>query len=200
MDGELFRWIMAGAHVLVMPVAAYHRIRSQASGERLDRRQEGWAVLLLLRPFGLAAMVGLVTYMIRPSSMAWASLPLPLWLRWLGVVSLAIGGGLLAWTLHTLGPNLTDTVVTRRSHTLVTSGPYHWVRHPFYDAAALWIFGNALAAANGFVLATGAVAAMWLIIRTRREEANLLARFGGHYQAYTARTGRFLPGVGKSRP
>jgi protein-S-isoprenylcysteine O-methyltransferase Ste14 len=197
MDSDLFRWIMVAAHLMVMPAAVYHRIQSRVPGERLDRRQEGWVALLLLRPFGLAAMVGLVAYMMHPTSMAWASLPLPLWLQWSGVVSLASGGALLVWTLHTLGANLTDTVVTRRDHTLVTSGPYHWVRHPFYDSAALWIFGNA-AAANGFVLATGAVAAMWLVIRTRREEANLVARFGAHYQEYMARTGRFLPGAGRS--
>ncbi len=40
-------------------------------------------------------------------------------------------------TLRSLGKNLTDTVVTRRAHTLVTSAPYRWVRHPFYDALAL---------------------------------------------------------------
>jgi protein-S-isoprenylcysteine O-methyltransferase Ste14 len=27
---------------------------------------------------------------------------------------------------------LTDTLVTRREHTLITHGPYRWVRHPFY--------------------------------------------------------------------
>lgn len=198
MSDDLFRWIMVGAHVVVMPVGLYHRLRSRVPGERLDRRQEGWVVLLILRPFGLAAMIGLVTYMIRPSSMAWASLPLPTWLRWTGVVSLVIGGALVAWTLHTLGRNLTDTVVTRSEHTLVTDGPYHWVRHPFYDAAAFWIFGNALAAASGFVMATGAVAAVMLIARTRREEENLLARFGARYQAYISRTGRFLPVVWRS--
>lgn len=35
-----------------------------------------------------------------------------------------LGGGLLIWTLRTLGANLTDTVITRKEHTLVTSGPY----------------------------------------------------------------------------
>jgi len=48
-----------------------------------------------------------------------------------------LGGGLLIWTLRTLGANLTDTVITRKEHTLVTSGPYRWVPHPFYDAVGL---------------------------------------------------------------
>lgn len=87
------------------------------------------------------ASVSLIAFLIDPSDMAWSSLPLPAWARWAGVAVSAMGGGLLTWTLVRLGPNLTDTVVTRREHTLVTRGPYRFVRHPFYHvphvAAAL---------------------------------------------------------------
>ncbi len=69
----------------------------------------------------------------------------------------ADGLGLLTWTLRGLGTDLTDTVVTRRAHTLVTHGPYRWVRHPFCDALALLIVAMALIAANWFILATGVV-------------------------------------------
>jgi protein-S-isoprenylcysteine O-methyltransferase Ste14 len=97
------------------------------------------------------------------------------------------------WTFHCLGLNLTDTVVTRRAHTLVTSGPYRWVRHPFYGCVALFTTGSAVVAANWFMAVTGALT-IWLItVRTRTEEAHLLARFGPSYEAYRARTGRFLP-------
>ena len=44
--------------------------------------------------------------------------------------------------------NLTDTVVTRKEHTLVTSGPYRWVRHPFYSAFGLAVLANSVTAAN----------------------------------------------------
>jgi hypothetical protein len=56
--------------------------------------------------------------------MAWSSVFIPLWMRWLGVALGVMAGVLLTWTLQTLGSNLMDTVVTRREHTLVTSGPY----------------------------------------------------------------------------
>jgi protein-S-isoprenylcysteine O-methyltransferase Ste14 len=36
---------------------------------------------------------------------------------------------------------------------------------------------------------------MLIVIRTRREEERLLARFGDEYRKYTERTGRFLPGI-----
>jgi protein-S-isoprenylcysteine O-methyltransferase Ste14 len=106
---------------------------------------------------------------------------------------------LLAWTLPNLGRNLTDTVVTRRAHTLVTKGPYRWVRHPFYDCIALLIMGTSLVAANWFLLLTGAVLFALLVVRTRTEEELLIERFGDAYRNYMGRTGRFLPRIMASR-
>ena len=82
--------------------------------------------------------------------MAWSSLPFPHSLRWAGVGIGIPGGALLLWTFNTLGPNLTDTVVTRKTHTLVTRGAYHWVRHPFYDSGALSVLADSLVASNWF--------------------------------------------------
>jgi protein-S-isoprenylcysteine O-methyltransferase Ste14 len=84
-------------------------------------------------------------------------------------------------------------VVTRREHTLVTSGPYRWVRHPFYAAVALMVLANGLVAANWFLLMTGGLLFGLLAIRSRREEDNLVARFGEQYRDYIRSTGRFLP-------
>ena len=104
-----------------------------------------------------------------------------------------MGAGLLLWTFRTLGPNLTDTVVTRKAHTLVTRGPYRWVRHPLYDSAAALIVAMSLMAANWSVLVVGAFVLLLLIARTRTEEQKLRARFGESYRAYESRTGRFFP-------
>ena len=46
MTDELpFRLALAALFLLLVPVGVYHRVRSQATGERLDRRQEGLFVL-----------------------------------------------------------------------------------------------------------------------------------------------------------
>ena len=193
---QTFRTVLIVGSVIVFPIVAYHRLKSQATREKLDRRQEGLFILLTLRPVGVAGMLGLIAYMVNPSWMAWSLVPLPEWLRWTGVGVGVLAAGLLIWTLRSLGKNLTDTVVTRTDHTLVTTGPYRWVRHPFYDAAALCVVANSLVAANWFLFLTGGLAFVLMIVRTRTEEEELLARFGGSYRAYKERTWRFFPRIG----
>jgi len=177
----------------VFPIGIYHRVQSQATGESLDRRQEGLLILATLRPIGMILWLGVIAYMINPAWMAWSSMSLPAWLRWTGLAACAIGGALMIWTFRRLGKNLTDTVVTRREHTLVTNGPYRFVRHPFYVSGALFALGTSFVAANWFLFAGGVLFVVLIIMRTRTEEEKLLTRFGDGYQAYKERTGRFVP-------
>ena len=188
-----FRPVLVVGFLAFVLITLYHRLRSWASGEKLERRQEGLFILATLRPVGLMLWLGVIAYMVNPAWMAWSSVPLPAWLRWTGVGVFAITTALLTWTLRSLGRNLTDTVVTRRAHTLVTHGAYRWVRHPFYDSTALLILAMSLMAANWFLLLTGCVVVLLIVVRTRTEEAKLLARFGDAYRAYMMQTGRFVP-------
>ena len=188
-----FRPYVIGGFFVVILIALPFRIKSQATGERLDRTQEGMAMMIGLRLGGLALWAGVIAFMIDPALMAWAAIPLPSGVRWTGVALTMVTAMLLIWTLRSLGPNLTDTVVTRATHTLVTRGPYRWVRHPFYDCMALFVISIALMMANWFVIVAGGVLFTLLAIRSRTEERKLLERFGEPYRAYRARTGGFLP-------
>ena len=196
-EEQIFRLVLIAGLITLCPVGIYHRLRSQASGERLDRRQEGLFILLTLRPLGLAAMLGLLAYAINPASMGWSQVGVPSWLRWCGVGIGVPAGILLTCVFRNLGPNLTDTVVTRERHTLVTTGPYRWVRHPFYVASALALMVNSLVTANWFIALTGSLTVALLVVRTQTEEAKLVERFGGEYRDYMARTGRFWPSFTK---
>lgn len=188
-----FRIILILAFAVIAPIGAYHRLKSQATREKLDRRQEGWFMLVTLRPVAFAGMAGLVTYMINPAWMAWSSVALSSWLRWTGVAFGIVGGLLLVATFRSLGKNLTDTVVTRAAHTLVTKGPYRWVRHPFYLATALAVIANSLVTTNWFLALTGGICVGLLVWRTKIEEEKLIERFGDDYMEYMKRTGQFLP-------
>jgi protein-S-isoprenylcysteine O-methyltransferase Ste14 len=195
-DDQTFRIVLAIGMLAILPIAIYRRVRSQASGESLDRWQEGAFILFTLRPLGIAAMLSVLCFVIDPAWMSWSSVPLPAWLRWIGVAIGALGGALLVWTLKHLGENLTDTVVTRQKHMMITSGPYAYVRHPFYVSAALAFLANSLVTANWFVLVTGGLAFALLVMRCRTEEAKLIERFGDAYRDYMRRTGRFWPRAG----
>ncbi len=194
-----FRPIVVVAFFTIIAIAVPFRIRSQSTGERLDRTQEGLVTMVGLRLAGFLLWGGVIAFMISPASMAWSSLPLTATPRWSGVVIVALTAILLLWTLRSLGPNLTDTVVTRRAHTLVTRGPYRWVRHPFYGCMALFLMAIVLMTANWFLLATGVACFAILAARSRTEEEKLLERFGEPYRAYQASTGRFIPGLGRGR-
>ncbi len=188
-----FRPVVIVAFFTIIAIAVPFRIRSQSTGESLDRRQEGLVTMITLRLWGLLLWGSVIAFMISPASMAWSSPPLSAPARWSGLLICGVTALLLLWTLRSLGPNLTDTVVTRRAHTLVTRGPYRWVRHPFYDCMALFMVSTAIMMANWFVLATGVVGFAILAARSRTEEDKLLERFGEPYRAYRASTGRFLP-------
>lgn len=192
-DDLPFRDVLIAGLLVVFPIGLYHRIRSHATGESLDRRQEGWFILITLRLVGVAVFAALASFLFDPALMRWSSVALPRSVRWTGVGLFAIAAALMTWAMHTLGPNLTDTVVTRQEHTLVTHGPYRWVRHPFYDTAALLAVSLAMVTANWFVLLAGVLALALLVVRTRIEEDKLLDKFGGTYERYRERTGRFLP-------
>jgi protein-S-isoprenylcysteine O-methyltransferase Ste14 len=192
---QILRAVLIVVFLMVGPVGFYHRLKSQATREKLDRWQEGLFMLATLRPVAMAFWLGVIAWMVDPDWMAWSSVPLPAWLRWTAVGVMTTACGLLVWTFRCLGKNLTDTVVTRQRHTLVMHGPYRWVRHPFYDSGALLVAAVSLIAANWFIFMTGVVVLFLLIVRTRTEEQHLVARFGDSYRAYVERTGRFLPRI-----
>ena len=195
MGETALRGVLIGVILVVIPIGLYHRLKSQATREKLDRRQEGLLILATLRPLGAAFWLGTLVWMINPRWMDWSSMQIPMAARSAGVVPLLAGAALLVWTFRSLGKNLTDTVVTRAEHTLVVHGPYRWVRHPLYSSAALMIAALSLITANWFLLVMGIVVFAVLIMRTGTEERNLVARFGDRYQQYMNRTGRFLPRV-----
>jgi protein-S-isoprenylcysteine O-methyltransferase Ste14 len=191
---SIFRSIAILGIVLTLPIGLYHRIRSQATREKLARREEGIFIMIGLRLCGLLALLALAAYLINPSWMGWASVALPTWLRWIGAI-LAVFAvpPLLFWTFHSLGKNLTDTVVTRREHTLVMHGPYRWVRHPFYDVVLLGVVSMSLLTANWLLALLGLTAFALIALRTRIEEEKLIERFGDEYRGYMERTGGFFP-------
>ncbi len=178
---------------LIMSISIYHRHRARQQGGKIPRSTEGKLFLLLRALFGLPLFLSVFAYMINPDWMTWAALPLPTWLRWCGV-----GIGLLTipleyWVFKSLGKNVSETVLTKEHHTLVTHGPYRWVRHPLYTVACAGFMALSLIAANGFMALMILLIALTLPALTRKEEALLIDKFGDAYRDYLKTTGRYLP-------
>ena len=179
--------------VLTVAVTAYHRLQAASSGEKISRKDEGYFFAAVLRLSGLCLFVATLAYVIIPASVQWASFPLPMWFRWLGIVTGILCSFMMYWTLSSLGKNLTDTVVTRAEATLVTHGPYRWVRHPFYVTTALLMASVTVLAAN-WLIGVGSLLVLGLLaVRTPKEERMLIEKFGQQYRDYTEKTGRFFP-------
>src|SRR5258708_586725 len=169
-----FRIALVVVVLLTISVTAYHRWQAAKCGEKISHKDEGYLFAIVLRLAGLLLLISTLGYVLYPASFQWASMPLPSGVRWFGA---GLGAGcsvLMYWTLSSLGKNLTDTVVTRAKATLVTHGPYRWVRHPFYVTAALLMTSATLLTANWLIGLCSLVVLTLLAIRTPKEQAMLL--------------------------
>lgn len=193
----IFRLITLLLFIIPLSVSVYYRRKAQlTSGDQIDRRQEGDFVMIALRLSGILLWLSIIAYIVYPPAVDWATIALPIWLRWTGVLGSIIAVVLLIWMFSSLGMNITDTVMTRQKHTLVTHGPYHWIRHPLYTFGAFFFLSLSLISSLWIIPVLGIPAFAILIKRTSLEEESLYARFGEEYQQYSRQTGRFLPRFG----
>ncbi|MCW5876074.1 MAG: isoprenylcysteine carboxylmethyltransferase family protein [Anaerolineales bacterium] len=171
----------------------YRRRADRADKVVAGHSESGWAQSLRSLS-GAIFYLGLLTYLVHPPALNWSAIAdWPVSARWAGVVLMAANLPLVVWTLRSLGHNFTSTVETRDNHTLVTSGPYAHIRHPFYTFGAVFFLGAVLVAGNWFLLICAIVGLWGLFSRTPLEEQMLLKRFGSQYEAYMHSTGRYLP-------
>jgi protein-S-isoprenylcysteine O-methyltransferase Ste14 len=159
----------------------------------MDVRDSRMSIVLRIA-LGMPLAGVLVAYMIRPELLAWATVPVPAWLSWLGVGLMAAALAMLLWVQLALGANFNTILGVRERHTLVTHGPYRWVRHPMYVVLFLYLLSILLVTSNlligGFLL----VSFLFTIgTRVAKEEAILEEAYGEAYRIYKSRTGQFWP-------
>ncbi|MDX1547010.1 MAG: isoprenylcysteine carboxylmethyltransferase family protein [Rhodothermales bacterium] len=193
---DAYRGLFLGALLLNLGVSGYYRRRARQATGRIARRAEGGLLLAARLGVVVPLLVVMGLYVFRPAWIAWAQVPLPAGVRWAGgAVALAVVP-LTAWVLRTLGPNVSETVLTKRGHALVTGGPYRYVRHPLYTAGLLLLGALSVLSASALMAALVAVVAVLIrVVVIPREEAHLRAAFGGAYAAYARTTGRLLPSL-----
>jgi protein-S-isoprenylcysteine O-methyltransferase Ste14 len=126
-------------------------------------------------------------------------LPWPGGLLWpvvAGLVLIAAGLGLRAWSIATLGRFFQYQIKIQPGHRVVTDGPYRYVRHPSYTGIALVLAGIALACDDVWsLLAVAVLGGAGLVVRILAEERQLTQALGAEYEQFAAGRKRLVPGV-----
>jgi protein-S-isoprenylcysteine O-methyltransferase Ste14 len=199
----MLTWLAVAVLMAAIGTSSYYRLRARLVSEAIPRRREGGKLLVIRAIVALLLVFPVIACVTIPQWMNWASVGLPTWVRWLGLVVGLSTIPAVSWVLRSLGQNVSETVLTKQEHHLVESGPYKWVRHPLYTTGVTLFIALGLMQGNWFVLFMSVVVALLLrLLVIPAEEKALVAKFGDQYRAYMGRTGRLLPrvpGPGSSR-
>ncbi len=111
----------------------------------------------------------------------------------IGFVVMLIGMGFNLIVRRELGKNWIPLAKTTEGQELVTSGIYSKIRHPFYTSILILFLGLAVMAWNLYSLLFYALFVSAVIIRIRKEEEDLITKFGGEYRSYREEVPMLLP-------
>lgn len=145
--------------------------------------QQGWDKLLfpLLMVFPFAWLIFISFDAVR---FHWS--PLPLWLQLGGAIILLCSFYLLFLTFREnsyLSPVV--RIQEERGHTVVSTGPYGYVRHPMYAGILVFVGGTSLLLGSWYGVLLGFIFIVILARRAVLEERTLLKELRG-YAAYIA--------------
>lgn len=82
-----------------------------------------------------------------------------------------------------------------KTSTLVTTGIYHYIRHPLYSSLLFLTWGIFFKAPAGLGLFLALAATLCLVATARADEAECLRFFGPVYQTYMKQSKMFVPFV-----
>lgn len=117
-----------------------------------------------------------------------------------GIAVAILGIAVMVRAQIDMGDSWRIGVDQRETTALVRTGMFGRIRNPIYAAMLAFALGIALLAPNPVSLLGSALALATVELQVRRvEEPYLLAKHGDAYRGYTARVGRFIPGVGLIR-
>jgi protein-S-isoprenylcysteine O-methyltransferase Ste14 len=191
-----FRIAFVVAFVVAAVVASRTaRSATRLHGESLNQLVHEVPGLVILRGvLGLFFYSALIAWLGWPRSLSWMYLPIPTTLRWIAMGLLVPVLAFFAASFRALGANYRGGVGLHGNHTLVSTGPYRWIRHPIYLAfvaimvLVLVLSANWALGLSGLLLVTSIA-----VVRIPIEERQLQERFGAAWENYRARTGVMLP-------
>jgi protein-S-isoprenylcysteine O-methyltransferase Ste14 len=116
------------------------------------------------------------------------------WRAGLGLVLFAAGLGFAIWARVHIGRNWGTPMTQKEDPELVTSGPYHLVRHPIYSGILVAGAGTAVALGWNWLIAA-ALAGVYFVYSATVEERYMNERFPDTYPEYKRSTKMLVPFV-----
>jgi protein-S-isoprenylcysteine O-methyltransferase Ste14 len=114
------------------------------------------------------------------------------WLWGIGLAAWTLGLGLAIWARLYIGRNWGMPMSKKADPELVTTGPYHRVRHPIYSGIILALIGTAVAVSLYWLVAV-ALAGAYFIYSAVTEEHYLAGQFPDTYPTYKQSTKMLIP-------
>jgi protein-S-isoprenylcysteine O-methyltransferase Ste14 len=155
--------------------------------------QQGWDQVLFPLIFVLF-FVWLILMALDSVRFQWSQVPV--WLQIVGIILLVCSFYLLFLTFQEnsyLSPVV--RIQEERGQTVISTGPYHYVRHPMYAAIVIFMVGTALLLGSWYGIVLGLILGVILARRAVLEERTLRAELPG-YGAYMAQVKyRLIPYV-----
>lgn len=205
MSGELSaeafsRWFLAGFFVVV---AVFYTTRTLLLKRRRGRSpvwlgvpgRRDYLIYGLFRVFRALILAVCVTRAFWPGLDHYLVTLASLWqpaLLLAGNALLAISFAAILYLNAYMAADWRSGVDPESSTALITTGPFAWSRNPMFLLIQLGQLGLLLSLPSLFTLICLAVGVAAIQAQVRLEEAHLLRRHGAAYQAYCARTPRWL--------
>jgi protein-S-isoprenylcysteine O-methyltransferase Ste14 len=195
----MMAWVYVGTFAVGLAVMVIYQELSNP--ELIEERSElkpregvqTWDVILS----AVARVSLLASYVIAGLDVRFGWKPeIPPAIQWGASIAALLGAGLIAWAM---AANRYAAVYARiqheRGHTVTTSGPYRFVRHPFYVGIITFALAVPVLLGSPWALIPGGLAALLFIVKTAAEDRMLREGLAG-YREYAERVRyRLLPGV-----
>jgi protein-S-isoprenylcysteine O-methyltransferase Ste14 len=139
-----------------------------------------------------AAIVVVLILLVRLGAFRDHDLGTDPWRAGLGLILFVLGMWFAVWARRHIGRNWGTPMTQKDEPELVTSGPYHLVRHPIYSGILVAGVGTAVALSWVWLIVV-ALAAIYFVYSAIIEERYLIEQFPDIYPAYKRSTKMLVP-------